>query len=117
MSGQTRGVLVSSLFHIPLVTESGTMSIRYTTTLSANTTQTVKLEARKLARRHILDGDRGSIQDLVNFVFSALAHEPELCDALYERGRYAFEELHAPPSKRKKPARPVELVSVSFVTA
>lgn len=92
--------------------------IRFTTTLSANTSQTVKLEARKLAKRHIVDGDRGSVQDLLNFVLSALSQEPELCDALYERGKSAFQELHNPvPRKRKKSVRVAELVSVAIVTA
>lgn len=92
--------------------------IRFTTTLSANTSQAVKLEARKLAKRHIVDGDRGSIQDLLNFVLSALSQEPELCDTLYERGKTAFYELHNPaPRKRRKVMPAVELVSVAIVTA
>lgn len=84
--------------------------------ISFSSTSTFKHEVRKLASRQIITGDRGSVQDLMNFVFSALSENPELCDKLYSQGRRAFVQLHEerkPARKTKKKINPMQVLIVS----
>ena len=59
--------------------------------LFANSTEELVFEAKKLAATQVPKGEKGSIQDLINHVFSALSQDPRLCDELYWKGKPIFE--------------------------
>lgn len=65
--------------------------------LFANSNEHLIRHARLLAGRHVIDGDMGTVQDLLNFVVSALVFEPQLCDRLYKRGKELYPKIKNTP--------------------
>lgn len=65
--------------------------------LFANSNEHLVRHARMLAGRHVVDGDMGTVQDLLNFVVSALVFEPKLCDRLYKRGKELYPKIKDTP--------------------
>lgn len=65
--------------------------------LYANTNKNLVHHARILVARHVPDGEDGTIQDLINYVFSALTYEPALCDRLYRKGKELYPKIKDTP--------------------
>lgn len=65
--------------------------------LFANSNEHLVRHARLLAGRHVVDGDMGTVQDLLNFVVSALVFDPHLCDRLYRRGKELYPKIKDTP--------------------
>lgn len=60
------------------------------TRLIANSTAENVQRARTMAARHVPDGDKGTVQDWLNYIVSALSERPELAAELYARGKVVF---------------------------
>lgn len=65
--------------------------------LFANSNEHLVRHARLLAGNHVIDGDMGTVQDLINFVFSALVFEPDTCDRLYKAGKELYPKVKDTP--------------------
>lgn len=65
--------------------------------LFANSNEHLVRHARLLAGRHVVDGDMGTVQDLLNFVVSALVFNPRLCDDLYRQGKELYPKIKDTP--------------------
>lgn len=59
--------------------------------LFANTSPELLFEAKKAAALQVPKGEKGSVQDLVNFCMTAIVADKELCDQLYWKGKKLFE--------------------------
>ncbi len=68
------------------------------TRLFANSTKGNVQKARELAAKEVVFGEKGTVQDLLNYVVAALYDDPELAHKLYKEGKRKFEGLEADPS-------------------
>jgi hypothetical protein len=59
--------------------------------LFANTTPELLFEAKKAAALQVPKGEKGSVQDLVNYCMAAIVADKALCDKLYWKGKKLFE--------------------------
>lgn len=65
--------------------------------LFANSNEHLVRHARMLAGRHIIEGEKGTVQDLLNFVVSALVFNPRLCGDLYRQGKELYPKIKDTP--------------------
>lgn len=69
------------------------MSVRVdrSTRLFANSTKANLQRARVLASKEVEFGEKGTVQDLLNYVVAALSRDHKLAHDLYWRGKEVFE--------------------------
>lgn len=71
------------------------VKVERTTRLFANSTKENVQRARVLAAKEVPFGEKGTTQDLINYIVCALAQKPDLAHDLYWEGKKLFEGLDA----------------------
>ena len=69
----------------------GKVKVDRNTRLFANSTQDNLQKARVLAAKEVEYGEKGTVQDLLNYLIAALSADPKLAHDLYWRGKKIFE--------------------------
>lgn len=74
------------------------VKVERTTRLFANSTKENVQRARILAAKEVPYGEKGTTQDLINYIVAALSVKPDLAHELYKDGKLVFEGISASSS-------------------